>query len=332
MSATYTPYGEELLSGLSSPWRYASKRMESETQLVNFGRRFYDPETGRFITPDPKGFTSGLNLYSYVSNDPLHQFDLYGLEAIEGDYTFAPNISAFGMGFYHGALDCTPIAWLDMGASAINLLSSQKWSQLKKDWRLSIPGDVLKSYIDPYFLPEQHGFLYKTSYWSGYASGVGSFSIATAGGGLALFAANKASKVAFRTLLFKQIEKQALRKEINVLGNVNILFGQKSVGAVFSHGPFKGRSIAEIAEGLRAGNIHPDQLPIDIVIRDGKMVAFNNRSLLALKRAGTEPTIIRNRTGVEFYELELDKHLRENLPSSTIRVRGGLPGTSLTSP
>jgi len=35
---------------------------------------------GRWITPDPKGFVDGLNLYAFVSNNPLTNFDLYGLE------------------------------------------------------------------------------------------------------------------------------------------------------------------------------------------------------------------------------------------------------------
>ncbi len=213
MQASYTPYGEETLAGpISTPWRFASKRVDPETDLVYFGRRFYDPKGGRFITPDPKGFTSGLNLYLFCSNDPLHQFDLYGLESEKT--TFASSLSGFSMGYFHGCLDCTPIAWLDVGTSGFNLLSSYKWSHLKKDWRLAIPGDVLKSYIDPLFMPEQQGYAYKTSYWSGYSSGVVSMTAATAGGALLLFTASKASKLGLRTLLAKQLEKQALKRDV----------------------------------------------------------------------------------------------------------------------
>ena len=47
--------------------------------MVYFGRRFYSPEFGRWLTPDPAGFTDGMNLYAFVHNDPLTHFDEYGL-------------------------------------------------------------------------------------------------------------------------------------------------------------------------------------------------------------------------------------------------------------
>lgn len=77
---TYTAFGEGTPGHIRNPWRYASKRHDPDTNLYNFGRRFYDPETGRFLTPDPKGYTDSLNLYAYVLNDPLTNVDLYGLE------------------------------------------------------------------------------------------------------------------------------------------------------------------------------------------------------------------------------------------------------------
>ncbi|MBI2743409.1 MAG: RHS repeat protein [Chlamydiales bacterium] len=39
---------------ISQPWRFASKRMDSETGLVYYGKRYYDPKTGHWLTPDPK--------------------------------------------------------------------------------------------------------------------------------------------------------------------------------------------------------------------------------------------------------------------------------------
>ncbi|MDP1834388.1 MAG: RHS repeat-associated core domain-containing protein [Chlamydiales bacterium] len=62
-----------------NPWGFSSKRCDSETNLINFGRRYYDPETGRWLTQDPRGFDDGPNLYAYVHNSPLMHFDLYGL-------------------------------------------------------------------------------------------------------------------------------------------------------------------------------------------------------------------------------------------------------------
>jgi len=62
-----------------SPWRFASKRFDPESGLIFFGRRYYSPTVGRFLTPDPIGFTDGPNLYSYVHNCPLILVDPYGL-------------------------------------------------------------------------------------------------------------------------------------------------------------------------------------------------------------------------------------------------------------
>ncbi|WP_033853632.1 RHS repeat-associated core domain-containing protein, partial [Yersinia wautersii] len=40
--------------------------------------RYYAPEVGRFITPDPIGLAGGLNLYQYAPN-PLGWIDPWGL-------------------------------------------------------------------------------------------------------------------------------------------------------------------------------------------------------------------------------------------------------------
>lgn len=72
-------FGQEVLSTDSpkSPWRFASKR--AEENLVFFGLRFYHPDLGRFLTPDPSGFSDGANLYLFVCNSPLNRLDLFGL-------------------------------------------------------------------------------------------------------------------------------------------------------------------------------------------------------------------------------------------------------------
>jgi hypothetical protein len=50
---------------------------------VYFGRRYYAPNIGRWITPDPIGFNDGPNLYAYVHNNPLTAIDLYGLTTVD---------------------------------------------------------------------------------------------------------------------------------------------------------------------------------------------------------------------------------------------------------
>ncbi len=76
---SYDSFGNHTSStNLENPWKFASKRQE-ETGHIYFGRRYYDPATGRWTTPDPIGFPAGISLYAFVQNNPLVNLDLYGL-------------------------------------------------------------------------------------------------------------------------------------------------------------------------------------------------------------------------------------------------------------
>jgi uncharacterized protein RhaS with RHS repeats len=49
--------------------------------------RYYDPYVGRFISEDPIGFAGGdVNLYLYVSNNPVNFVDPFGLDSIVTDH------------------------------------------------------------------------------------------------------------------------------------------------------------------------------------------------------------------------------------------------------
>lgn len=74
----FTAFGE-CFTPSTIPWGYCSKRHDPESELIYFGRRYYDSNLGRFITPDPEGYTDTYNLYAYCSNNPLTHFDPYGL-------------------------------------------------------------------------------------------------------------------------------------------------------------------------------------------------------------------------------------------------------------
>ena len=107
-----------------------------------------------------------------------------------------------------------------------------------------------------------------------------------------------------------------------------VKFGQANVKSTFAHGPFAGRSIGDVASGLRSGKISPNDLPVEFVVRNGERVALNNRSLTALRRAGIQPTNLINRTGSARHEKLLNQHLGDGSPSDFIRIRGGPSGTS----
>jgi hypothetical protein len=46
--------------------------------VADYGYRYYDPLTGRWPSRDPIDEEGGLNLYGFVMNDPIGQFDLLG--------------------------------------------------------------------------------------------------------------------------------------------------------------------------------------------------------------------------------------------------------------
>ncbi|MFH0783505.1 MAG: RHS repeat-associated core domain-containing protein [Pseudomonadota bacterium] len=50
------------------------------SRIVISWHRFYDPETGRYISADPIGLDGGMNLYAYVGNDPVNKIDPEGLD------------------------------------------------------------------------------------------------------------------------------------------------------------------------------------------------------------------------------------------------------------
>jgi RHS repeat-associated protein len=84
----YRPYGEVLSTGGSlsyEPRGFTGQRHDA-SGLVYLKARYYDPELGRFISPDPLvdgQDTVGLNRYAYAANDPINHTDPTGLRCRE---------------------------------------------------------------------------------------------------------------------------------------------------------------------------------------------------------------------------------------------------------
>jgi RHS repeat-associated protein len=71
-----------LTSSLVVPFGFAGGLSDTDTGLVHFGFRDYNPDTGQWTSKDPLCFSGGdLYLYAYCANDPLNLYDTLGLLA-----------------------------------------------------------------------------------------------------------------------------------------------------------------------------------------------------------------------------------------------------------
>jgi RHS repeat-associated protein len=115
--AKHEAYGAWAWSGTTAnvraPFRFPGQMEDSDTGLFYNRYRTYDPETGRYLTPDPIGLDGGLNLYGYGPNpiawiDPMgwrHRMTVTG--APDGfDATHSTNQTANGPQYESGMHDC----------------------------------------------------------------------------------------------------------------------------------------------------------------------------------------------------------------------------------
>ena len=90
-SMDYMPFGEQVAGGTGTTLKFTGKERDSESNLDNFGARYFTSQMGRFMSPDPSSVTGDLvdsespqswNMYSYVLNNPLSATDPDGLDCI----------------------------------------------------------------------------------------------------------------------------------------------------------------------------------------------------------------------------------------------------------
>jgi RHS repeat-associated protein len=80
--AKYAAFGEAMIdsaSTITNNLRLSGQYYDEETQLHYNYHRYYDPRSGRYLTPDPIGLQGGINVYSYVKNNPINLGDPLGL-------------------------------------------------------------------------------------------------------------------------------------------------------------------------------------------------------------------------------------------------------------
>ena len=80
----YSPFGIQTVASGSAaainPFQFSSEYFDSETSLVYYNYRYFDPLMGRWLSRDPIEEQGGYNLYQFIENSPLDLFDTLGLK------------------------------------------------------------------------------------------------------------------------------------------------------------------------------------------------------------------------------------------------------------
>lgn len=80
-SYKYAPYGAQTItsgSNVTNPFGYSGQYTDRSTGLQYLRARYYDPDTGQFLTRDPLEALT-RQAYSYAGGDPVNHFDPHGM-------------------------------------------------------------------------------------------------------------------------------------------------------------------------------------------------------------------------------------------------------------
>ena len=69
---------------------------DSETGFHYNYQRYYDPSTGRYLRADPIGQAGGINLYTYVGNNPINETDPFALLDAKSAYNYWTAVGSSG--------------------------------------------------------------------------------------------------------------------------------------------------------------------------------------------------------------------------------------------
>ena len=78
-SISYDAWGK-VQSGTPGTYSFTGREWDSSAQMHYYRARYYDPQSGRFVSQDPAGLRGGINLYGYVADRPTLLQDPSGLQ------------------------------------------------------------------------------------------------------------------------------------------------------------------------------------------------------------------------------------------------------------
>ncbi len=108
--ATYDAFGKAkiLVDEVENNFRLPGQYFDAESGLHYNWHRYYEPETGRYLTVDP--LRDGMNYYAYCGGDPLGKVDPWGLAEKEVTSKKLPLIGA-GLYVFFGGEFTLSLAW-----------------------------------------------------------------------------------------------------------------------------------------------------------------------------------------------------------------------------
>ena len=165
----YEAYGKALVSvqEIENNFRFPGQYYDDETGLHYNFFRYYDTETGRYISVDPA--RSGLNFYAYCGANPLGSVDPYGLCAVRsavgglGNFIYSGGLAGYGLRSLAGALDnMNPTSYWGayangFASSITNSLASMSSAESYVNGAMSFGGTVNSLY-------QQDGVMVAASY------------------------------------------------------------------------------------------------------------------------------------------------------------------------
>jgi RHS repeat-associated protein len=94
----YEPFGQTTAANSAYPFQYTG-RVSVSSGLYYYRARFYNSQTGRFISEDPLGFGGGPNQYQYGWGNPISTTDPLGLFGLADLPTLPQGFVDFSAGF-----------------------------------------------------------------------------------------------------------------------------------------------------------------------------------------------------------------------------------------
>jgi RHS repeat-associated protein len=137
----YLPFGGS--ASVTGSFAYTGQRVDPETNgLYYYRSRHYMPAWGRFMQPDPIGY-SGSNLYAYVGNDALNNVDPSGSFCVPCIGAASSVLLGAGIRYATGGnpFDPTAIA-IDAALGAVGAGLASKFSTAVQLAEAGAPGSV----------------------------------------------------------------------------------------------------------------------------------------------------------------------------------------------